>query len=53
MDVVCQAIEQRPGQAFGAEHAGPFVERQVAGDDGRAAFVAVAEDLEQQFGTGR
>ena len=47
-----QAIEQRAGKALGAEHAGPFVEGQVAGDDDRAALVALAEDLKQQFGAG-
>src|SRR5258707_12629546 len=34
------------------EHAGPLVERQIAGDDGGAALVALAEDLEQQLGAG-
>src|SRR6266404_6385039 len=35
------------------EHAGPFVEWQIAGDDGGAALVALAEDLKQQLGAGR
>ena len=35
------------------KHAGPFVEWQIAGDDGGAALVALAEDLEQQLGAGR
>src|SRR5262249_23145554 len=47
VDVVGQPIEQRAGQPLGPEHAGPFVERQVAGDDGGAALVALAEDFEQ------
>ena len=50
--MVGEAIEQRAGQSFGAEHAGPLVKRQVAGDDDRATFVALAEDLEQQLGSG-
>ena len=52
VDVMGEAVEQRAGQAFGAEHLGPFVERQVGGDQGRAALVALAEHLEQEFGSG-
>jgi hypothetical protein len=47
VNVVSEAIEQRAGQAFGGEHTGPFIEGQIAGDDDRAAFVALAEGLEQ------
>ena len=39
MDMVGQAIQQRSGQAFGTEHLGPFVEGQIAGQQGGAAFV--------------
>jgi hypothetical protein len=46
VNVVGKAVKQRPGEAFGGEHAGPFIEGQIAGDDNRAAFVALAEDLE-------
>ena len=53
MDVMGKAIEQRAGQSLGAEHSGPLIEGQVAGDDDRAAFVALAEDLEQQLGASR
>src|SRR5580692_4336277 len=52
-DVVGQSVEQRTGQPLGPEHAGPFVEWQIAGDDGGAALVALAEDLKQQLGAGR
>ena len=52
VDVVGEPVEQRAGQPLGGEHAGPLVERQVAGDDGGAALVALAEHLEQQFGAG-
>src|ERR1700720_1951644 len=38
---------------LGPEHAGPFVERQIAGDDGGAALVSLAEDLEQELRAGR
>ena len=53
VDVVGQSVEQRTGQPLGPEHAGPLVERQIAGDDGGAALVALTEDLEQQLGAGR
>jgi hypothetical protein len=48
--VVGQPIEQSAGQTFGAEHARPLVEWQIAGDDRRASLIALAENLEQQFG---
>jgi len=47
-----QAVEQGAGQPLGSEYAGPFVERQIAGHDGGAPFVTLAEDLEQQLGAG-
>ena len=40
VDVMGEAVEERAGQALGAEHAGPLVERQIAGDDDRATLVA-------------
>ena len=48
-----EAIEERAGQALGAEDRGPLVEGQVRGDDGGAAFVALAEGFKQQFSAGR
>ena len=53
VDVMGEAVEEGTGQALGTEHAGPLVERQIAGDDHRAPLVALAEHLEQQLGTGR
>ena len=47
-----EAVEERAGEALGAEHGCPLVEWQVAGHQGAAALVALTEDLEQQFGTG-
>ena len=44
-----QAVEQGAGQPLGAEALGPLVERQVARRQDRAALIALAEDLEQQF----
>src|SRR6267378_7636363 len=53
VDMVGQPVEQRAGQPLGAEHAGPLVERQIAGDEGGAALVSLAEDLEQELRAGR
>ena len=39
MDMMRQPIEKRAGQTLAAEDAGPFLERQVRSDDGRAAFM--------------
>jgi hypothetical protein len=43
VNVVGKSIEQRAGESLGAEHPGPLIEGQVAGDDDRAALVALAE----------
>ncbi len=50
--MVGQPVQESSGQPLGSERFRPFVERQVAGDQRRTAFVAPAEDLEQQFGPG-
>ena len=50
---VRQPVKQRAGETLRREHAGPFVEWQVARDDGRAALVALAEHLEQQLAADR
>jgi hypothetical protein len=52
MDMMGQAVEQGAGEPLGSEHAGPFIERQIAGDEGRTPFVTLAEDLEHQLGAG-
>ena len=52
VDVVGEPIEQRAGQPLGPKHAGPFVKRQIGGDNNRAALVTLAEDLEQEFRAG-
>src|SRR5271167_1403355 len=49
VDVVGQPIEQRAGQPLGPEHAGPLVERQIAGDNSGGTLVTLAEDLEQEL----
>ncbi|RKF14574.1 MFS transporter, partial [Altericroceibacterium spongiae] len=51
-DVMGQAIEERACETLGSEGFGPFVEGQVAGDQGGAAFVTLGDQLEQQFGAG-
>ena len=51
MDMVGETVQQGPGQAFGAEHLRPLIEGQIAGHQGGAALVALAEYLEQQFGS--
>jgi hypothetical protein len=52
MDMVGEAIEQRAGQALIPEDARPFLERQIRRNDSRAAFMTLAEDLEEQFRAG-
>ena len=52
VDMMSEPVEERTGEAFGAEDAGPFIERQIGRDDGRPALVALGEDLEEQFGAG-
>ncbi len=52
MDMVGETVEQCPCQAFGAEHLGPFIEGQIAGQQGGAPLVTLAEHLEQEFRAG-
>ena len=47
VNVVGKAVEQCAGQAFRGKDTGPFIEGQIAGDNDRAALVALAEGLEQ------
>lgn len=47
-----QPVEEGTGQAFGSERFGPFIKRQVAGDQGRAPFVTLGNQLEQQLRAG-
>ena len=50
--MVGQPVEQCAGEALGAEGLGPFIEGQIAGNQGRAALVTLRDQLEQQFGAG-
>ena len=52
VDVVGQPVEERAGEPLGAHHGRPFVKGKIGGDDGRAAFMALAEHVEQQLGAG-
>jgi hypothetical protein len=44
--VVGQPIEQRGGHLGVAEHARPFAEGQIGGDDDRGAFVEPTDEVE-------
>ena len=52
IDVMGETVEQCPGQALGAEGLGPFVEREVGGDERGAPLVALRDQLEQKLGAG-
>ena len=52
MHVVGEAVQQCPGEPFRAKDLGPLVEGKVGGDQDGASFVALAEDLEEQFRAG-
>jgi len=47
-----EAIEKRASETLAAEDGGPFLKGKIRRDDGRAAFVALAEDLEEALGAG-
>ena len=49
--MVGQAVEKGAGEALGTEHRCPLIEWQVAGDERGTAFIALAEDLEEQLRT--
>src|SRR3984893_9063810 len=51
VDMMGEPVEQGAGEPFGAEYGSPFIERQVACDQRGATFIALAEHLEEQFGT--
>jgi hypothetical protein len=50
--VVGQPIEQRGRHLGVPEHAGPFAEGEVCGDDDRGALVAPADEVEQELAAG-
>ncbi len=46
-----QAVEQGCGHLGVTEHAGPFAEAEVGGDDDAGALVKLAEQMEEQRAT--
>ena len=50
--MVSQAVEQRGGHLGIAEHAGPFAEREIGGDDDGGALVEPADEVEQELAAG-
>ena len=50
--VVSQAVEQRGGHLGVAEHAGPFTEGKIGGDDDGCTLVEPADEMEQQLAAG-
>src|SRR6202022_5124351 len=47
-----QAVEKRGGHLGVAEHAGPFTEGEIGGDDDGRALVEPADEMEQKLATG-
>jgi hypothetical protein len=50
--VVGQSIQQRGGHLCVAEHAWPFNEGEIGGDDDRSALVETADEVEQELAAG-
>jgi hypothetical protein len=50
--VVGETIEECSGHLWLAEHAGPFAEGEIGGDDDRGALVELADEMEQQLAAG-
>jgi transposase len=55
MDRMREAIEKRASEMLAAEDGGPFLKGKIRRDDGRAAFVTLAEYFEEKLraGTGK
>ena len=49
MNVMREAVEERAGEPFRSEHARPFIEWKIAGHQRRAAFIALAEYVEEKL----
>ena len=47
-----EAVQERAGEAFGAEDLGPLVEGEVGGDHDGAPLIALGEYLKEQFRPG-
>src|ERR1019366_9657279 len=53
MDMMSEPVEYGAGEPFRTKYGSPFIEWQVAGDQRGAAFIALTEHLEEQFGADR
>ncbi len=52
VDVMGQPVEERAGEALGAEGFRPFIEGQVAGDQRGPTLVALRDQFKEQLGPG-
>ena len=52
MDMMREAIEKRASETLAAEDGGPFLKGKIRRDDGRAAFVTLAEYFEEKLRAG-
>jgi hypothetical protein len=52
MDMMREAIEQCANETLAAEDGGSFLKGKIRRDDGRAAFMTLTEDLEEQLRAG-
>ena len=49
---MAEPVEQRGGEFFGAKDLDPLAESEIGGDDGRASFVAVSQQVKEQLAAG-
>src|SRR3984893_11857073 len=52
MDTMREAIEKRASETLAAQDGGPFLKGKIRRDDGRAAFVTLAEYFEEKLRAG-
>ena len=52
VNVMGKPVQQSAGEPLGAEDLRPFVERQIARNQNRRPFVALAEGFKKQLGAG-
>jgi len=50
--LVGKAVQESPGQSFGAEDLGPLFEGQVRGDDQAGSFVGAANHIDEKLSPG-
>ena len=48
MAVTGETVEERGSHLGIAEHAGPFAEAEIGGDDDAGAFIELAQQMEEQ-----